>query len=163
MARRPSADFCERWVAALDAGLPLREAAPRFRVSIRTLSLWRARGESLVVHGTVDGAVCVAFVERGLVPSLRPGPIVVLANLSVHKSKRAQALIEQAGCRVVFLPSSSPDGTPIALAFAKAKQARRRLEARSWESIVTAIGAVLPAITAADARAFFVDAGFPLP
>jgi transposase len=98
-----------------------------------------------------------------LVPSLRPGQIVVLDNLSVHQSARARELIEAVGCQLVFLPSYSPDFNPIEQAFAKATQALRRLEARTWETVVAAIAQVLPTITAADARAFFAAAGFPLP
>jgi transposase len=129
---------------------------------LATLSL-AGMGESLVVDGPVDGRVFAAFVARVLVPSLRPGQIVVLDNLSVHKSAAARDAIEAAGCQLVFLPSYSPDFNPIEQAFAKSKQALRRLEARSWESIVAAIGQVLPTITAADARAFFADAGFITP
>jgi transposase len=155
---------------------PLRARAPRGQRAMgrvprgkRPHIAWLATltvtglGESLVVNGTVDGRVFVAFVERVLVPSLRPGQIVVLDNLSVHKSTRARTLIEQAGCQLVFLPSYSPDFNPIEQAFAKVKQALRRVEARSWERLVTAIGEALPTITAADARAFFADAGFPVP
>jgi putative transposase len=112
---------------------------------------------------TSEGWCLIGFVVEVLVPSLRPGQIVIWDQLNVHKSTRARTLIEQAGCRVVFLPSYSPDFNPIEHAFAKAKQALRRLEARSWESIVAAIGQVLLTITTADARAFFADAGFPLP
>ena len=120
-------------------------------------------GESLVVNGTVDGQVFDIFVARVLAPSLRPGQVVVWDQLNVHKSARARALIEAAGCRVVFLPSYSPDFNPIEQAFAKAKQALRRRGARSWETVVAAITDVLPTVTAADARAFFADAGFPIP
>ena len=129
---------------------------------LATLSV-QGLGESLVVDGPVDGRVFTSFVERVLVPSLRPGQIVVLDNLSLHKSARARQLIEDAGCQLVFLPSYSPDFNPIELAFAKSKQALRRLEARRWESVVAAIGHVLPTITAADACAFFAAAGFPVP
>ncbi|MDF2762529.1 MAG: Transposase protein, partial [Thermomicrobiales bacterium] len=101
------------------------------------------------------------FVERVLVPSLRPGQIVVLDNLSVHKSARAKALIEAAGCQLLFLPTYSPDFNPIEQAFAKIKQLLRRVGARSWEAVVAAVGAALNAITAVDAHAFFADAGFP--
>jgi transposase len=120
-------------------------------------------GESLVVDGPVDGRVFDAFVARVLLPSLRPGQIVVLDNLNVHKSAQVRQRIEAAGCQLVFLPSYSPDFNPIEQAFAKVKQALRRREARSWEAVVAAIGDLLPAITPADARAFFADAGFPLP
>jgi transposase len=154
---------------------PLRARAPRGQRAVgriprgkRPPIAWLATltatgmGESLVVDGPVDGRVFTAFVERVLLPSLRPGQIVVLDNLSVHKSAHARALIEQAGCHLVFLPSYSPDFNPIAHAFAKAKQALRRLAARSFEAVAAAIGEVLPTITATDARAFFADAGFSL-
>jgi transposase len=152
---------------------PLRARAPRGQRAVgriprgkRPHIAWLATlsatgmGESLVVDGPVDGRVFVAFVERLLVPSLRPGQIGVLDNLSVHKSAQARALIEQAGCQLVFLPSYSPDFNPIEHAFAKAKQALRRISARSFETVVAAIGEVLPTITTADARAFFAAAGF---
>ncbi len=95
-------------------------------------------------------------------PALRPGQVVVLDNLSVHKSAEARAAIEAAGCRLLFLPAYSPDFNPIELAFAKLKQALRRAAARTDDALVEAIGAALAAITAAAARAFFAHCGFPL-
>ena len=118
-------------------------------------------GESLVVDGPVDGRVFDAFVVGVLLPSLRPGQIVVLDNLTVHKSAQVRHRIEAAGCHLVFLSSYSPDFNPIEQAFAKVKQALRRREARSWAAVVAAIGDLLDIITAADARAFFTAAGFP--
>ena len=120
-------------------------------------------GESVVVPGAVDRQVFDLFVARLLVPSLRPGQIVLLDNLKVHDSATARRLIAAAGCHLVFLPTYSPDMNPIEQAFAKVKQALRRIGARSWDAIVSAIGDALGTITAADARAFFADAGFPLP
>ena len=155
---------------------PLRARAPRGQRAVgriprgtRPHISWLATlsadglGESLVVQGSVDGEVFERFVAEVLVPSLRPGQIVVWDNLNVHKSTRARTLIEAAGCRVVFLPSYSPDFNPIEHAFAKVKQALRRIGPRSWEAIVTAISDLLPTITAGDARAFFADAGFTVP
>lgn len=155
---------------------PLRARAPRgqravgriprrSRPHIAWLATLTATGlaESLVVDGPVDGRVFERFVEHILVPSLRPGQIVVLANLSVHKSARARHLIEAAGCHLVFLPSYSPDCNPIEQAFAKSKQARRRRQARSFDAVVAALGDLLDTITPADTRAFFADAGFPVP
>ena len=118
-------------------------------------------GESLVVHGAVDRQVFARFVERVLVPTLRPGQIVVLDNLKGHESATARRLIEAAGCRLVCLPTYSPDFNPIEQAFAKIKQALRRIGARSWETVVAAIGQALATITATDACAFFAEAGFP--
>jgi transposase len=102
-----------------------------------------------------------AFVARVLLPSLRPGQIVVLDNLNVQKSAQVRLRIEAAGCHLVYLPSYSPDFNPIEPAFAKIKQALRCREARSWAAVVAAMGDLLDTITAADARAFFTDAGFP--
>jgi transposase len=120
-------------------------------------------GESLLVRGAGDRCVCEAFVAQVLVPRRHPGHIVVLDNLSVHKSARAQALIEAAGCQVVFLLTYSPDVTPIEQAFAKTKQALRRVGARTWEGVFAAVSDALAAITAADARAFFAAAGLLFP
>ncbi len=118
-------------------------------------------GESVVVPGAVDRAAFDAFVERLLVPSLRPGQVVVLDNLSVHKSAAARDLVEAAGCRFVFLPTYSPDFNPIELAFAKCKARVRRAEPRTFAAVVTAVGDALAAVTPEDATAFFRAAGYP--
>jgi transposase len=118
-------------------------------------------GESLLVPGAVDRAAFAAFVERRLVPSLRPGQVVVLDNLAVHKSARARAAVEAAGCRLVFLPPYSPDFNPIEFAFAKCKAALRRAEPRTFDAVVAAVGTALAAVTLADAAGFFRAAGYP--
>jgi transposase len=155
---------------------PLRARAPRGQRAVgrvprgkRPHISWLATltpagiGESVVVPGAVDRQVFDLFVERVLVPSLRPGQIVLLDNLKVHDSTTAKRLIAAAGCHLVFLPTYSPDMNPIEQAFAKVKQALRRTGARSWDAVVAAIGAALETVTAAAARAFFADAGFPPP
>jgi transposase len=96
-------------------------------------------------------------------PVLRPGQTVLLDNRSVHENARARRLVEGSGCRLRFLPRSSPDLHPIEPAFAKVKGALRRAEARSFDALVEAAGPAVAAVTAADARAFFADAGYPLP
>ena len=103
-----------------------------------------------------------ADVERILIPSLRPGQTVVLDNLSVHKSAKARQLIETAGCHLVFLPTYSPDFNPIEQAFAKLKQRLRRIEARTVDAILTATQQHYGAITTADARSFYQEAGYNL-
>jgi transposase len=153
---------------------PLRARAPRGQRAVgrvprgkRPHISWLATltttgiGESLVVQGAVDRQVFDLFVERVLVPTLRPGQIVVLDNLKVHQSATARKHIEAVGCRLVFLPTYSPDFNPIEQAFAKIKQALRRIGARSWDDLVAAIGQTLVTVTVADARAFFAEAGFP--
>jgi transposase len=117
----------------------------------------------LVLEGAADRIAFDAYVAQVLVPTLRPGQIVVLDNLSVHKGERTRTLIEGAGCRLLFLPAYSPDFTPLALAFAKLKTALRQLAARTRDTLIEAIGTALATITTADARGFFAHCEFPLP
>ena len=118
-------------------------------------------GASVVLPGALDRDAVDTYVAELLAPALRPGQVVVLGTLSVHTSVRARRLIEAAGCRLRFLPRSSPDLNPIELACAKLQQALRRAEARSVDALVVAIGAATAAVTPADARAFFAAAGYP--
>ncbi|MFM9106892.1 MAG: transposase [Chloroflexota bacterium] len=117
-------------------------------------------GPSMVVRGAVDRTVFDVVVECDLAPSLRPGQVVVLDNLSVRKRARAQHAIEAAGCRLLFLPTYSPAFNPIEQAFAKTKAALRRLQARSYEAVVAAVGEVLATITPGDCAGFFRAAGY---
>jgi transposase len=120
-------------------------------------------GPALTVEGAADRLVVEAYVGRVLVPTLRPGQVVILDNLSAHKGDEVRKLIEGAGCRLLFLPAYSPDFNPIELAFAKVKERLRRTAARTVDALVAAIGEALDAVSAADARGFFAHCGFPLP
>lgn len=117
-------------------------------------------GASVVVDGAVDRRVFEAVVEQELAPTLVPGRIVVLDNLSVHERATARRLIEAAGAELWFLPTYSPDLNPIELAFAKIKQALRRAAARSYLAVVAATKPALDAVTADDAAGFFRHAGY---
>ena len=154
---------------------PLRAWAPRGERAVgsvprrhRQHASWLATltptgiGPSVVVEGAVDRPAFEAFVAQVLVPELRPGQVVVLDNLSVHQSATARRLIEAAGGRLVFLPTYSPDFNPIEQAFAKCKQALRRLAPRSFDAVVGAVGTALATITPTDAAAFFAAAGYSL-
>lgn len=112
--------------------------------------------------GALDRPLFEQFVAETLVPQLRPGQIVVLDNLAVHKSATAQQLIAAAGCRLVFLPTYSPDLNPIELAFSKLKQLLRASAPRTLDDVWMATARHYRAITAADARAFFRHAGYNL-
>jgi transposase len=120
-------------------------------------------GEALVVPGAIDGDVFVTFVVERLAPRLPQGSVVVLDNLSVHKSARARQALEAVGCQLLFLPRYSPDFNPIEQAFSTLKTHLRAVEARSFDAVVTAIGEGLQAITPADCQAFFQAAGYPPP
>lgn len=115
---------------------------------------------ALTIEGAVDRKVFDVFVAQVLVPTLRPGQTVVWDNLSVHKSTRAQNLIEAAGCQICFLPPYSPDYAPIEHAFSKLKTFLRRAQARTRVALDEAIAAGLATITAGDARAWFAHCGY---
>lgn len=117
-------------------------------------------GPSLAFEGALDGTLFARWVADRLVPTLRPGQIVILDNLSVHKNAEAREAIEAAGCTLRFLPAYSPDLNPIELVFGRLKAHLRKVEARAVGPPIDAIGAGLNAVTAADARACFRHAGY---
>ena len=121
-------------------------------------------GPSVAVEGTTDREVFEAYLEEVLVPSLRRDQIVVMDNLSAHKSERVRELVESTGCELLlYLPPYSPDLNPIEEAFSKIKGILRKAEARSREALVEALGRALDAITLQDVRAFFEHCGYRAP
>lgn len=114
----------------------------------------------MVVEGAVTTPVFEAYVRQVLLPTLHPGDIVILDNLIAHKSQTVRALLAARGCRLLFLPTYSPDLSPIENAFSKIKQCLRRLRALTFEALLEAIAAALDLISPCDAIGFFANAGF---
>ncbi len=108
-------------------------------------------------------AVFEAYVEEALAPSLRPGQVVVMDNLSSHKGQRVRELIEGRGCELLYLPPYSPDLNPIERAFAKLKASLRRAQARTFGALIEAMGRALEEITGRDASGFFRHCGYHAP
>jgi transposase len=127
---------------------------------IASLSL-SGMGEALVLDGAADSAFFEAYIEQVLVPSLHAGQIVILDNLSIHLGSRVKQAIEACGCRLMFLPSYSPDFSPIEEAFSKLKTFLRRVGARTREDLQEAIATALTLITAQDALGWFTHCGYP--
>ncbi len=96
----------------------------------------RGWGHSMAVEGATTKAVLEAYVEEVLAPTLRPGRVVILDNLTAHKGERVKGLIEERGCELVYLPPYSPGLDPIEEAFAKIKDRLRKAEARTREALV---------------------------
>ena len=115
------------------------------------------------IEGAMDTAAFERYVSEVLGPTLRPGQVVVLDNLSVHKAESIREAIALRGCEVLFLPPDSPDFTPIEQTFSKIKAVLRRLGARVRDALVEAIRLAVDAITPEDAGAWFAHAGYPLP
>ena len=114
----------------------------------------------MVIEGPTDAEVFEVYVEQVLVPSPEPGDIVVMDNLSPHKTSAVAKVIEAAGAQVWFLPPYSPDFNPIEKMWSKIKAFLRKAKARTYEALVAAIGAALATITASDALNWFVSCGY---
>jgi transposase len=98
---------------------------------------------SMTTEGAVDGLAFETYLEHFLLPALKAGQIVVMDNLSVHKSRRVKELIEQKGAALLFLPPYSPAFNPIEGVFSKLKGILRKAEARTQGVLVEAMGRVL--------------------
>lgn len=116
----------------------------------------------MTLEGATDTESFRAYVQAVLVPTLRPGDIVIMDNLSPHKSDPTLALIRQADAEILFLPAYSPDFNPIEMMWSKVKQWLRGVEARTPEELITAIGQALARVTARDALNWFAHCGYSI-
>ena len=117
---------------------------------------------STVVDGAVNGDVFAAFVEQVLAPTLSPGDVVVMDNLSSHKGERVRELIEARDATRLLLPPYSPDLNPIELAFAKLKQLMRTAGHRTMGALWGDVQRMLDLIRPSDAAAFMRHCGYTL-
>ena len=120
-------------------------------------------GAAMVLDGATDTQAFEVYVEHFLVPTLRPGQVVVLDTLSAHKGTRVRELISTAACDLWYLPSYSPDLSPIEEAFSKLKTLLRQAAARTKEALLDALGVALSQITSSDALGYFTHCGYCLP
>lgn len=144
-------------------GARLIDRTPHGHWSTTTLiGSLRSDGTStcLAVDGSTDRLVFREYVRQVLAPSLQPGDVVVLDNLSAHNDPETHRLIEAAGAYLQFLPPYSPDLNPIEQMWSKVKARLRAAKARSQEDLFVAIGAALKTVTSQDARAWFCHAGY---
>jgi transposase len=114
----------------------------------------------MVIEGATDAAVFRAYVKHVLVPTLRPGEIVVMDNLSSHKSPEIRELIEAAGADLWYLPPYSPDLNPIEKMWSKVKTFLRGYKARGTEELYQAVRQALKEITPQDAHGWFESCGY---
>src|SRR6202521_1500084 len=90
------------------------------------------------IEGPIEGESFRTYVEKVLLPTLRPGDIVVLDNLGSHRGKAVRQLIRSAGAKLFFLPKYSPDLNPIEQVFAKLKHLIRKAAARTVDAVCAA-------------------------
>jgi transposase len=129
---------------------------------ISSISL-EGMGASMSIEGSSDTDSFGLYMREIEAPSLRPGQIVLMDNLSVHKSKWVRDLVERRGCLLWLLPSYSPDMNPIEEAFSKAKNLIRKAKARTLEALFAVTARALEAVSEEDARGFFEACGYETP
>lgn len=115
---------------------------------------------AMVLDGPIDGLTLTGFCEHFLAPELRPGDLVVLDNLSSHKTLAADTVVKAAGARFVYLPPYSPDLNPIEKLFSKIKQLIRGLRPGNWREIIKAAKQALLGITFDDIENAFLHCGY---
>lgn len=113
-----------------------------------------------VYDGAMNGTVFLASVEQVLVPTQKPGDIVIMDNLPAHKPAGVREAIERAGAKLSFLPLYSPDVNPIEDAFAKLKAILRARAERSIGALWDAVGSIVDIFSPTECANFFKAAGY---
>ena len=115
---------------------------------------------TLVIDGAMNGPTFLGYVEQCLAPSLRPGEVVVMDNLSAHKVAGVREAIEAVGCDLWYLPPYSPDLNPIEKLWSKVKAWLRRVEPRTFEALHNAIADALRAVGFDECHNYFASCGY---
>ncbi|MEZ5931370.1 MAG: transposase [Alphaproteobacteria bacterium] len=114
----------------------------------------------LVLDGPMTGAAFRAYAEQFLAPTLKPGDVVVMDNLSAHKVDGVRQVIENVGASVLYLPPYSPDLNPIEQVFAKIKAILRKVAARTREALCDAIRKALELCDDHEFKSYLRHAGY---
>ncbi len=126
---------------------------------VAAISLDEGVGDAMTLTGAVDGVAFLAYIEQVIAPKLRPGQIVVMDQLGVHRKPEVREAIEARGCELVLLPGYSPDFNPIELAFSKIKAFVKAVGARTRGALDSAIAAALSTVSLGDVLGWFEHAG----
>ena len=144
-------------------GQRLRARAPYAKWGTQTF-IAGLRADRLVAPWVIDGPINRTafniYIETQLVPTLARGDVVIADNLSVHDSAVAKAALRRRGAWFLFLPQYSPDLNPIEMAFAKLKSHLRKTAARTFNSLIAAIGDVCELYEPAECWNYFRTAGY---
>ena len=121
-------------------------------------------GPSMSIEGSSDtesfGLYMSLYMRDILAPKLKSGQIVIMDNLSVHRSRWVRELIEERGCELWLLPSYSPDFNPIEQAFSKVKNLLRKASARTLKALFEATAEAIRVVSTEDARGYFGHCGY---
>ena len=113
-----------------------------------------------IINGPMNRQIFETYVETQLAPTLQPGDVVILDNLSSHKSEKAKAILKERGAWFLFLPPYSPDLNPIEMAFAKLKAHLRRIGARTIDELWKAVGNICDLYSPEECWNYLKHAGY---
>jgi putative transposase len=113
-----------------------------------------------LIDGPINGERFRLYVEKVLLPTLRPDDLVVIDNLASHRGKAIRRIIRSVGAKLFFLPKYSPDLNPIEQLFAKLKHWLRNAAGRSVDAVSNAIGHILGTVTTDECANYFANAGY---
>jgi transposase len=144
-------------------GERLRASAPFGKWGTQTfiagLRLWGLTAP-WVLDGPMNRVCFDAYIETQLAPTLNKGDVVILDNLSSHKSERAVQCLKAKGAWFLFLPPYSPDLNPIEMAFSKLKAHLRAAQARTYEALWQAVGGICALFEPQECWNYFKAAGY---
>lgn len=113
-----------------------------------------------IIDAPMNRHIFETYVETQLAPTLSKGDVVIMDNLSSHKSDRAEDIIKEQGAWILFLPAYSPDLNPIEMAFAKIKTLLRKAEARTYDQLWQSLGEICNLFPVEECRNYFIAAGY---
>ena len=113
-----------------------------------------------LLEGPINGESFRLYVDQVLIPTLRPGDIVIMDNLGSHRSSAVRRALRAVGVKLFFLPKYSPDLNPIEMLFSKLKHALRKAARRTQDAIYGSLADLLPAVQPSECANYFVKAGY---
>jgi transposase len=119
-----------------------------------------AIGAPCLFDGPINGQVFLAWVQQVLVPTLKPGEVVIMDNLGSHRGKAVRSAIRKTGAKLLFLPKYSPDLNPIEQVFSKLKHLLRKAQARSYAAVLAAIGTLLKSFAPEECANYLANCGY---
>ena len=146
-------------------GQRVHDAVPKnFGRNITILGALSCHGLDAVmtVEGATDAEVFRVYVSRVLVPTLRPGDVVVMDNLAAHKVAGIDTAITATGATLIYLPPYSPDWSPIEPCWSAIKTRLRGMKARSRAALDSALTKIVNTVSNRDARGWFAHCGYPV-
>jgi len=113
-----------------------------------------------LIDGPINGDSFRLYIDKVLIPTLRPGDIVIMDNLGSHRSSAVRHSLRAAGAKLFFLPKYSPDLNPIEMLFSKLKHGLRKAAKRTEQAVYQAIADLLPTVSPTQCANYFAKAGY---